>query len=141
MTPLPTQSPPTATAAPTDTPVPAYPFEISETGRFPTNHLDFDVFVAVTDDDNKPLGGYRVVGQHSSGLQSDSEVSAGDWTVNSGAMHYKAGNVKYSRLKSPGGIWTLQLVDEAGQPVAPPVEFPFDPADPAWYFLLYQRLN
>lgn len=141
VTPLPTQSPPTATAAPTDTPMPAYPFEVVETDRFPTNHFDFDVFVAITNNDNKPLGGYRVLGRHSSGLQWDSDVSANDWTVNSGAMHYKAGNVKYSMLKSPGGTWTLQLVDEAGQPVAPPVEFLFDLADPAWYFLLYKQLD
>jgi len=141
MTPRPTQSPPTATTAPPDTPVPTYPFEVLETGRFPTNHFDFDVFVAITNDDNKPLGGYRLLGRHSSGLQWDSDVSANDWTVNSGAMHYKAGNVKYSMLQSPGGTWTLQLVDEAGQPVAPPVEFSFDLADPAWYFLLYKQLD
>jgi hypothetical protein len=97
------------------------------------------VYVAITNPDNRPLSGYRVLGTHSSGLQIDSPVSAGDWTANSGAMHYKAGNIKYEAPNSPAGVWTLQLVDEANNPVAPPVEFPFDPASPTWYFLLYQR--
>lgn len=85
------------------------------------------------------MSGYRVIGRHSSGLQIESQVSANDWTVNSGAKHYKAGNIKYEAFNSPSGLWTLQLVDEAGQPVAPPVEFPFDAASPTWYFLLYRR--
>lgn len=138
-TPLPVQVPPTATPLPTDTPMPAYPFTILETGQFPTNHLDFDVFIAVTDANNKPLNGYRVVGQHSSGVQAESEVSAPEWTHNSGAMQYKAGNIKYSVPQSPGGTWVLQLVDENDEPVAPAVEFPFDPANPTWYFLLYRK--
>ena len=106
--------------------------------QFPTNHLDFDVFIAITDADNKPLGGYQVLGQHSDGLQLDSEISANDWTVNSGAMHYKGGNIKYTMLNSPEGVWTLQLVDEARNPVAPAIEFSFDPSNPAWYFILYR---
>jgi hypothetical protein len=140
-TPEPTQAPPTATPLPTDTPIPAFPFAILETGQFPTNHLDFDVFIAVTDAGNKPLNGYRVIGQHSGGMQAESEVSAPDWTHNSGAMHYKAGNIKYSVPKSPGGTWVLQLIDGAGNPVAPAVEFPFDPANPTWYFLLYRKTD
>jgi hypothetical protein len=54
-------------------------------------------------------------------------------------MHYKAGNIKYEASNSPSGIWTLQLVDAGGTPVAPPVEFSFDGASPSWHFLLYQR--
>jgi hypothetical protein len=138
-TPSPPPVPPTATPQPTDTPAPSYPFAIVETAGFPTNHENFDVYVAITDANNKPLSGYRLLGTHSSGLQVDSQVSAGDWTVNSGAMHYKGGNVKYEAFNSPTGIWTLQLVNEANQPVAPPVEFPFDAGSPAWYFLLYRR--
>jgi hypothetical protein len=80
-----------------------------------------------------------MLGRHSDGIQLDSEVSANRWTQNSGAMHYKAGNIKYEAFNSPGGVWVLQLVDEAGQPAAPPLEFPFDPADPNWYFVLLQR--
>ncbi len=139
-TPTSAQLLPTPTPLPTDTPVPSYPFEILETAQFPTNHLNFDVYVAITDDDNRPLSGYRLLGRHSSGLQIDSQVSAGDWTVNSGAMHYKGGNMKYEAPNSPTGMWTLQLVDEANNPVAVPVEFSFDAANPTWYFLLY-RLN
>ena len=63
----------------------------------------------------------------------------GDWTANSGAMHYKAGNIKYEAPNSPSGVWTLQLVDGNNTPVAPPVEFAFDTASPAWYFLIYER--
>jgi hypothetical protein len=96
--------------------------------------------VAITDAANKPLSGYRLIGLHSSGLRVESQVSAGDWTVNSGAKHYKAGNIKYEVFNSPPGVWTLQLVDESGQPAAPPIEFSFDAAQPTWYFLLYRRL-
>lgn len=87
------------------------------------------------------MSGYRVIGRHSSGLQIDSQVSANDWTVNSGAKHYKAGNVKYEAFNSPSGTWTLQLVDEAGQPVAPAIDFPFDTTSPSWYFIIYRRIG
>ncbi len=134
-------SPPTATPFPTNTPALNYPFVIAETAQFPTSHLNFDIYVAITDTDNRPLSGYRLLGRHSGGLQIESQVSAGDWTVNSGAKHYKAGNIKYEAPNSPTGVWTLQLVDEAGAPVAPPVEFPFDTANPTWYFLLYRLVE
>ncbi len=65
--------------------------------------------------------------------------SANDWIHNSGAMHYKGGNMKYEIPNSPGGMWTLQLVDGNRDPVAPPVEFPFDPNSPTWYFLFFER--
>ncbi len=135
-TPLPTQPPPTATPTPAP---PSFPFTILETAKFDTSHLNFDVYIAITDEHNKPVSGYRVIGRHSSGLQIDSQVSANDWTVNSGAKHYKAGNIKYEAFNSPSGIWTLQLVDEAGQPVAPAIDFPFDAASPTWYFVIYRR--
>jgi hypothetical protein len=120
-------------------PAPAYAFVVKENAPFPTNHFDFDAFIAITDGDNHPLSGYRIVGQHSSGLQVESQTSAGEWTENSGAMHYKAGNIKYHVPNSPDGVWRLQLVDEAGQPVAPWVELPFAQSAPTWYFILYVR--
>jgi hypothetical protein len=138
-TPVPSLLPPTATPSPTPPPPPDYPFIVKEMGQFPTSHLNFDVFIAVVDDHNKPLPDYRVIGTHSSGLHIESDISAEDWTVNSGAMHYKAGNIKYVALNSPSGLWTLQLVDAAGTPVGPPVELPFDLENPSWYFLLYER--
>ncbi len=138
----PTQPPPpTATPLPTATPTPSYAFTVLENNQFPTSHLNFDVFVAVTNAKNRPLQGYRVLGSHSSGSQMESQVSAGDWTENSGAMHYKAGNIKYSVPNSPAGVWTLQLVNESGQPVAPLVELPFDTAKPTWYFVLFRQVE
>jgi hypothetical protein len=139
-----TAIPPTSTPLPTDTPTPlppTFPFTITETQGFETNHLDFDIYVAITDDKNKPLSGYRVVGTHSGGLRVESQVSAGDWTVNSGARHYKAGNVKFSVPNSPTGSWSLQLLDETGQPAAPAIQLPFETVQPTWYFILYQRLE
>ena len=97
---------------------------MGETSQFPTSHPNFDVYVAITNADNRPISGYRVLGTHSSGLQIDSQVSAGDWTVNSGAMHYKAGNIKYEAPNSPEGLWTLQLVDEANNPASRPAARP-----------------
>jgi hypothetical protein len=95
--------------------------------------------VAITDDNNNPLSNYRVIGTHSGGLQVESAVSAGAWTENSGANHYKAGNIKYAVPNSPSGIWKLQLVDDDNIPVAPLVELPFDSNNPTWYFLFYER--
>lgn len=141
-TPIPTPLPPTATPLPTDTSTPTapdYAFIIKETGKFDTNHLNFDVFVAITDANNTPLSGYRVVGTHEDGLQVDSQASAGAWSENSGANHYKAGNIKYAVPNSPSGIWTLQLIDPDGNPTAPPVEFLFDANSPTWYFLFYEQ--
>lgn len=142
LTPIPI--PPTPTPAPTNTPVPpppSFPFIITETEGYDTNHLDFDVYIAITDAKNKPLNGYRVIGSHSSGMQVESQVSAGDWTVNSGARQYKGGNLKFSVPNSPSGTWSLQLVNEANQAVAPAIQFPFDAAKPTWNFILYRRLN
>jgi len=133
--------PPTPTPLPSDTPTPSFPFVILETEGHETNHLNFDVYVAITDENNKPLSGYRVLGRHSSGLQVDSQVSAGDWTVNSGARQYKGGNLKYEAFNSPSGTWSLQLVDEGGQPVAPSIDFPFDANAPSWYFILYRQVE
>ncbi|MDX1520589.1 MAG: hypothetical protein R3264_03090, partial [Anaerolineae bacterium] len=141
-TPLPTAPPPpTDTPSPTDTPAPSYSFTVAERNRFPTGKPDFDMFIAVTNADNRPIGGYRVVGNHSAGAQFESAVSTGDWTENSGANHYKAGNIKVNVPNSPDGVWTLQLLDEAGQSVAAPLEIPFDTSDPAWHFVLFQRSN
>lgn len=133
--------PPTATSLPTDTPAPVFSFEAVEVDPFPTNHLDFDVYIAVTDANNTPLSGYKVVGVHSSGLRVESALSAGDWTENSGAMYYKAGNIKYQVTNSPGGVWQLQLVDQTGAAAAEPLDFSFDPANLKWYFVLYRRMN
>jgi len=135
-TPLP---PPSPTPLPSPTPPPAFPFTTAETAQFPTNHPNFDVYIAVTDSNNRPLPGFIVKGTHSNGLQIESRPSANDWTANSGAMHYKAGNIKYEAPNSPTGVWTLQLVNETNQPVAPAVEFQFDAANPAWYFLIYRQ--
>lgn len=137
-----TAAPPTATPLPTDTPTPAppeFPFVVKENLTFPTNHENFDVFVAITNQKNRPMSGYRIIGTHDSGRQIETPASAGDWTENSGAMHYKAGNVKFRVPNSPPGQWTLQLVDEANTPVGPPVVFNFDIYDPTWYFLLYEE--
>ena len=97
------------------------------------------MFIAITDANNTPLSGYRVVGTHENGLQVDSPISAGAWTENSGAMHYKAGNIKYVVPNSPNGVWTLQLIDSDGNLAGPPVEFSFDANSPTWHFLFYER--
>ncbi|MBN1992142.1 MAG: hypothetical protein JW953_05520 [Anaerolineae bacterium] len=140
-TPSPSPLPPTAISVPTTTPVPSFAFTISEVEKFPTGQLNFDVYIAVTDANNQPLSGYRVLGAHSGGMQLESAASAGAWTENSGAMHYKAGNIKYQALNSSGGAWTLQLLNEAGQPAAPPLELSFDSAAPSWYFVLYRQVE
>jgi hypothetical protein len=137
VTPHPERPLPTATAEPTATPATQFAFAVLESDRFPTNHPDFDVYVAITDAGNHPLSGYRVVGSLSGAGQVESQASAGDWTVNSGAMQYKAGNLKFQSSDSPAGTWTLRLVDQAGSQVAPPLELSFDPAQPTWYFVLY----
>jgi hypothetical protein len=137
-----TLAPPTVTPLPTNTltpTVPPYQFIVKEFAEFETSHLNFDVYVAVVDRGNKPQSDYRLIGTHSSGLRQESRPSAGDWTENSGAMHYKAGNIKYEIFNSPSGVWTLQLVDPAGLPAAEPVEFPFDSSQPTWYFIVFER--
>ncbi len=141
-TPTATSAPPTATPPPTETPLPTpvpYAFAVKEQAGFETNHPNFDVYVAVVDSSNKHLPDFRVIGTHSSGMQVDSRPTANDWTENSGAMHYKGGNLKYEVMNSPGGEWTLQLVGPDGAPAAPPLVFPFDLASPRWYFVIFER--
>lgn len=142
--PEPTRSASTSTSAPpTATPAPAllFAFTVLESAQFETSHTDFDVFIAVTDQNNTPLAGYKVVGEHSAGLRVESALTAGAWTENSGAKHYKGGNLKFSVLNSPSGAWRLQLLDGDGNAVAPALDFGFDAANPHWYFVLYRRVN
>jgi hypothetical protein len=114
---------------------------VLENDQFSTNHPDFDVYIAVTDAANHPLSGYRVVGSLSTAGQVESQASAGDWIVNSGAMQYKAGNLKFQSPNSPAGVWTLRLLDEGGSQVAPPLDLSFDPVRPSWYFVEYRQAN
>jgi len=133
--------PPTSTATVTSTPAPAYAFVLVESDAFPTGKDDLDVFVAVTDADNNPLDGYRILGAHSNGQQMESQTSVARWSENSGAMHYKAGNIKLHIEHSPAGSWALTLVDQTNQVVAAPVDLASDPAAPQWHFLLFRLVD
>ena len=95
--------------------------------------------MAIVNQKNKPQTGYRIIGTHDSGMQVESKGSAGDWSENSGAMYYKAGNIKFQVLNAPSGQWTLQLVNGDNIPVSPPAVFNFDIYDPKWFFLLYEE--
>jgi hypothetical protein len=133
-----TPVPPTLTPAPTETPLPAFDFELAESDAFPTGKDDFDAFIAVTDANNNPLGGYRIMGTHSNGQQLESQPSVDRWSENSGAMHYKAGNIKLHVTDSPEGEWTLTLVNAENQVAAASVNLAVDRAAPQWYFLLFR---
>ena len=144
-TPRPRPQPPTDTPAPP--PTPEYPFaviEISSPEFTHTTNPMIVVYVAITDQNNTPLGGYRVVGDSAqSPYQShvESPPSCYNWCATSGRGGYiKAANVKFEPGPFIDGTWNIYLVDGAGQQVSPvvPLTYSTDPNAWRWDFVAFR---
>ena len=129
-----------AAVAPTPlvTAAPSYAFVLAESDAFPTGKGDLDVFVAITDRNNNPVGDYHLLVTNASGQSLESATSVDRWSENSGANHYKAGNIKLHYENVVAGDWTLTLMDAANQVVAEPFVLAFEPAAPQWFFILFR---
>jgi hypothetical protein len=144
--PPPTPAPPTNTPPPAPTPTPDYPFTIGEQGNREfqkTNNPVITVYVAIVDPNNIPIGGMKVIGDHSSGLHVESLQSDWSWSaVNCLSCSYiKQGNVKFEPGAFIDGTWNIYLTDGGGAQVSPvvPLSYSADPATWVWDFIIFKK--
>jgi len=149
-TPVPTNTPkprpPTNTPTPAPTPTPSYPFKVKETGNREFQKTDNSILsniIAVTDAGGTPLGGYQLLGKHSSGIDYKSAPSSWQYDAVNGLGGYvKQGNLKF---EPPGGFqdgtWTIWLVDSNGGRVSADVSLSYssDPNTWAWDFIWFSQ--
>jgi hypothetical protein len=152
-TPTPTETPrpvpPTATftpGPPTPTPQPVYPFKIKEQGvrEFQRTNAPFLVnIILISDANSTPLGGYYVVGEHSSGITYKTPASSWQYDALNGLEGYvKQGNLKF---EPPGGFqdgtWTIYMVDGSGNQVSDkiPLSYSSDPSTWVWDFIWWSQ--
>jgi hypothetical protein len=152
-TPLPTDTPtpepPTATFTPapprpTDTPAPptptsppSYPFVVeSQSNRefTHTNNPFVYILVEILDPSGTPLGGYRIVGDSSTGEHKISEESCHQrWCKTTGSGGYaKVGNVSFEPGPFIDGSWTIYMVDGGGQQVSPAITLNYSSDSTQW---------
>lgn len=155
-TPVPTATftpgPPTATftpAPPTATPAPSYPFFVE--GSTLDGHRDFThttnnftlIFVEILDSGkNIPLGGYKVVGDSTTGLHYESAESCWDFCGMTPPGGYaKVANVKFEPGPFIDGAWSIYVVDGGGKQVSPVVTFPYstNPDQWVWDHVLFRK--
>lgn len=128
-------------------PTPAFPFSIAEQGNRAfqtTNHHPIVIFVAVVNEKNIPLGGYKVIGDHTpSGRHVESTLTEPDWSqVNCLSCGYiKQGNVKLEPGNFEDGIWNIYLADINDRQLSPvvPLSYSADPSTWVWDFVLFKR--
>ena len=141
-----TPLPPTATFTPAPTATPNWAFKVREQGNreFQKTNANFiSSIVAITDPNNIPIGGHRIVGTNSAGVRYESAQSSWQFDAVSGLEGYlKFGNVKF---EPPGGYndttWTIYVVDSAGSQVSAPISltYPSDPNQRAWDFIHWSQ--
>jgi len=151
-TPVPTKPPPpppTATPAPpTSTPAPSFPFTLAEQGNRVFQKTDYHVitiYVAITTHDNVPIGGLKIVGDHSSGMHKESALSDWNWSVSNclDCDYVKFGNVKFEPGTFSDGVWNIYVADPQGNQLSPvvPLSYSSDPAQWVWDFLIFRKQN
>lgn len=139
----PTPIPPTSTPAPPPpTPTPSYPFKISEGPvGFPTTNPILVMYIALTDGGNVPVGGLKVVGDHTpTGDHWVSAPSCFDFCKSNGIEGtIKVGNVTFEPPRYETGVWNLYVVDGAGKQVSNVIPVTVDFNSPNWFFMILRR--
>lgn len=154
-TPLPTNPPPppavlppTATPeSPPDTPTPSFRFTVQEQGNREFQKTDYHqitIYVAIVSAGNVPVGGFKVVGDHSpSGQHLESALSDWNWSVTNclDCDYVKFGNVKFEPGTFSDGVWNIYVADEAGNQLSPvvPLSYSADPSQWVWDFILFSE--
>ncbi len=143
--PAPKAPPPTATPSePTPTPAPQYKFMLREQGnrefQRTTNNL-ITMYVAIVSAGNVPVGGYKVVGDHSAGMHVESALSDWNWSATNclDCDYIKFGNVKFEPGPFVDGVWNIYVADEAGTQLSPVVPLPYstNPDQWVWDFVIF----
>jgi hypothetical protein len=144
-TPVPTNTspppPPTATFTPAPTPTPSWVFKVKEQGirEFQkTNATFISNIILISDANGTPLGGYYVVGEHSSGRTYRSAESNWEYSALNGLEGYiKQGNVKFEPGGFEDGTWQIYVVDSNGTQLSDKVALSYssDPSQWVWDFI------
>lgn len=146
-TPVPTDTPistvppppPPPTETPTPAPTPDFAFKVREQGDRTwqkTNAPILSNIFAITDGNGTPLGGYFIVGEHSSGKTYKSSSSTWQYDACAGGGGYgKCGNVKF---EPPGGFqdgtWTVYVTDGGGAQLSAKVPLSYSSDPNQWYW-------
>jgi|GEM_PF-2456941 len=150
-TPVPTNTspppPPTATFTPAPTPTPSYAFALVEQGLRDiqkTAYHQITIYVAATDPNNAPIGGLKMVGDHTpSGRHVESLPSDWNWsTANCVSCDYvKVGNLKFEPGPQEDGTWNVYLADSNGTQLSETVSLSYssDPNQWVYDFLLFKK--
>lgn len=127
-TPLPTETP-TATPLPTATPTPNFSFELEAAEKFPTESLAANVvrvYLYVFSTTEFGLPGYTLAVSHNgSPLSVDVTSQAGlpEQTRPEPGPYTRFTNMNMIFVEPQAGVWELQLINEQGAIVGPPVQF------------------
>ncbi|RMF05812.1 MAG: hypothetical protein D6768_00485 [Chloroflexi bacterium] len=146
--PPPPPQPPTATSGPpTPTPGPSFPFSLAERGNREfqrTTYHAITVYVAIVSEGNIPIGGLKVVGDHSpSGAHVESGLSDWNWSVTNclDCDYIKFGNLKFEPGPFEDGVWSVYVADEQGNQLseAVPLTYSANPDQWVWDFLIFRK--
>ncbi len=135
-----------ATPTPEPPPAPTFPFMVAEQGNRvfqKTSYHIITVYVAVVSEGNIPLGGYKVVADHTNGKHLESGLSDWNWSVANclDCGYIKQGNLKIDLGPFTDGVWNLYLADPEGTPLSPtvPLSYAADPEQWVWDFIIFKR--
>ncbi len=151
-TPVPTNTPvPPPPAAPTDTPTPAptptpsWRFKVKEQGNRMWQKTQSSILsnvVFISDANGTPLGGFYVIGEHSSGKTLKSGASTWGFDAVGGAQGYaKYGNVKFEPGGFEDGTWNIYIVDGGGTQLSDkvPLSYSSNPEQWVWDFVWFSE--
>lgn len=154
-TPPPTNTPvPRPTRPPTETPTPAPPtvtptpdweFKLKEQADRTwqkTSNNQISNIALISNASDTPLGGYYVVGEHTSGKTYKSPASSWQYDAVNGLEGYvKQGNLKVELGPYMDGIWYVYVVDGGGTQLSAkvPLEYSSDPSTWVWDFLWWSQ--
>jgi len=148
-----TPVPPTDTPVPpTDTPVPPTAIQLpdwdfkfkeqADRNWQKTTNTSIANIILISDGNKTPLGGFYVMGIHSSGKTYKSAASSWSFDVaNSLTGYIKQGNVKVDLGPYEDGTWQLYIVDGGGKQLSDKVTLSYssDPQSWAWDFIWWSK--
>jgi len=107
----------------------------------PTTNPILVMYIALTNSNNVPIGGLKIVGDHSpSGTHYVSGESCFDFCKRNGLEGViKQGNVTFEPPTYETGVWHLYVVDGGGAQVSDviPISINFD--NPQWFFMILRN--
>ena len=111
-------------------------------------HTDYhviNVYIAIVAEGNIPLGGYKIIGNHSSGLYAESALSDWNWSVTNclDCDYIKFGNVKFEPGTFDDGTWTIYVADPQGNQLSQPLPLSYSSAKEEWVwdFVLFKKTS